>query len=110
VLYPFELRRDFGSEMAAVFAEDLADACRAKSLSSVLAVWWRALLEILQIALPGRLTNRALVAPAVSVVIHLALVGGFLALASIAKDGLPPSIVHGFVTLRPLYTASIQGK
>jgi hypothetical protein len=107
ILYPFELRHNFGAEMTAVFTEDLARAYCTRRFLNVLAVWWLAALEILQIALPGRLANRALVAPAVSMCLHLAILGGFLVLATIAKDGLPPGITHGFVTLQPLYTASI---
>jgi hypothetical protein len=98
-LYPADLRRDFGTEMAAVFTEDLADAWRSRRLAGAVGVWWRTGSEVLQIALPGRLSSDALVAPAVSVLLHLAFIGGFLALATLARDGIPPAISHGFVTL-----------
>jgi hypothetical protein len=105
LIYPYELRDKFGVEMAAVFADDLADACRTRRFAPVARVWWHALAELPAIAIPGRFANplgngSALVAPAISVAIHLALLGGFLALATVASDGIPPAIVHGFLTLR----------
>jgi hypothetical protein len=107
VLYPFDLRHNFGPEMAAVFAEDLEDAWRTRRATVVLAVWWRAALEIFQIAIPRRLSNQALLAPAVSICLHVTILATFLALATLAGDGLPPGIVHGFVSLHPLYAASV---
>jgi hypothetical protein len=99
-LYPADLRRNFGTEMTAVFTDDLADAWRSRRLAGAVEVWWRAGSEVLQIALPGRLASEALVAPAVSVLLHLAFIGAFLAIATLAREGIPPAISHGFVTLR----------
>ncbi len=100
VIYPFDLRNKYGAEMAGVFTEDLADAWRTHRIAPVARVWWHALSEILAIAIPGRLADRALLAPAISVALHLALVTGFLVLAAFATDGMPAAIAHGFLTLR----------
>lgn len=101
VLYPFELRYQYGDEMVAVFAEDLADACENGRADDVIGVWWRAASEVLRIALPARIANQALVAPAVSVVLHLAAIGSVLALASFAES-IPHGVgvFHGLITLR----------
>ena len=101
VLYPFELRYEYGTEMAGVFAEDLEDAWQSRRIGNVIGVWWRATSEVLQIAVPGRFANQALVAPAVSLVLHLAILGSVLALATFAQEGIPHGILHGLVTLRP---------
>ena len=102
-LYPVDLRYRFGEEMAEVFTDDLEDALidahRTHRLAPVARVWWHALSEILAIAIPGRLANEALVAPAVSLALHLALIGGFLILATFATDGMPAAIAHGYLTL-----------
>ncbi len=100
VLYPFELRFEFGEEMTGVFADDLAEAWQSGCISAVLGVWWRAASEVFQIALPGRIANQALVAPAVSVALHLAALGGVLILATLARDAVPQGVLHGLVTLR----------
>jgi len=103
-IYPVDLRHNFGEEMAGVFTDDLedalADAQRTHRRAPVARVWWHALSEVLGIAIPGRLANEALVAPAVSVALHLALIGGVLILATFATEGMPTAIAHGYLTLR----------
>jgi len=102
-IYPVDLRHKFGDEMAGVFKDDLEDALidahRTHRLAPVARVWWHALSEVLGIAIPRRLANEALLAPAVSLALHLALVGGFLILAAFATDGMPSAIAHGYLTL-----------
>ena len=98
-IYPVHLRHNFGDEMAGVFTDDLEDAYRTHRLAPIARVWWNALSEVLGIAIPGRLANEALVAPAVSLALHLALVGGGLILATFATEGMPAAIAHGFLTL-----------
>ena len=102
-IYPVDLRHNFGEEMAGVFTNDLEDAVidahRTHRLAPVARVWWNALSEVLAIAIPGRLANEALLAPAVSVALHLALIGGVLILARFATEGMPAAIAHGYLTL-----------
>jgi hypothetical protein len=59
LLYPQDLRRDFGAEMTLAFAEDI------KNMGS-LRVWWCAIRELLTVALPGQRSNRSVVVPALS--------------------------------------------
>ncbi len=102
-IYPSDLRYRFGDEMAGVFTDDLEDALldahRTHRLAPVARVWWNALSEVLGIAISGRLANEALLAPAVSLALHLALVGAVLILATFATEGMPAAIAHGYLTL-----------
>ena len=59
LLYPLDLRRDFGGEMTLAFAEDI------KNIGS-LRVWWCALREVLTVALPGQRSNPSVLVPALS--------------------------------------------
>jgi hypothetical protein len=64
-LYPAELRREFGSEIVEVFAEDLANAVRFRGLRGFLSVWWCALREFVRIALPAQAENRLVAVPCI---------------------------------------------
>lgn len=101
VLYPVELRYEYGTEMAAVFAEELADACRSGSATDVVGVWWRAVSEVLRIAIPGRLANASMPAPALGAMVQLAVLGSMLALATFAQPAIPHDVFHGVIMLRP---------
>ena len=65
VLYPEDLRRDFGAEMALVFAEDLAAARREAGMRGVIRVWRCALGEFVRFALPGHASSPAVSVPAI---------------------------------------------
>jgi hypothetical protein len=62
LLYPVELRRDFGEDMSLAFAEDLARA-RRSGVVAVARVWWWSLAELFRIAIPAQRHNRAVVVP-----------------------------------------------
>jgi hypothetical protein len=62
-LYPAEFRRDFGAEMADVFALQLTEATTPIEL---LAICWYAFHELLTLALPLRAADPRLIAPAAS--------------------------------------------
>jgi len=59
LLYPSDLRREFGSEMTLAFADDIA-------AMGALRVWWCALRELLMVALPAQLSNRCVLVPALA--------------------------------------------
>jgi len=65
-VYPEELRREFGSEMALVFAEDLEAARRDEGVRGVLRVWLCALYEFLRFGLPGQIENPAVMVPVIT--------------------------------------------
>ena len=62
-LYPSDLRRDFGGDMAGVFAEDLANAFCFRGIRGVLSVWWCVLTEFAVVAIPEQAGNRIVAVP-----------------------------------------------
>lgn len=65
-LYPGELRREFGAEMALAFSDDLESAWDDARLAGVAQIWWNALRELLIVALPGQTSNPSVLVPALS--------------------------------------------
>jgi len=65
VFYPEDLRRDYGAEMALVFAEDLAASRREAGLRGAFRVWRRALVEFFRLAPPHWAANPAVRVPAI---------------------------------------------
>jgi len=68
LLYPGELRREFGNEMALVFAEDIESAWGDARIAGVLQIWWYALRELVTVALPAQRSNPCVLAPALAFV------------------------------------------
>jgi hypothetical protein len=62
-LYPADLRRDFGAEMALAFAEDLEAAWGDARVAGVLQIWWYAFRELLTVALPAQTANPCVLVP-----------------------------------------------
>ena len=69
LLYPEELRREFGAEMTWAFADDLESAWGDARIAGVMQVWWYALRELLTVALPGQRSNPFVVVPALSFIL-----------------------------------------
>lgn len=80
-LHPEALRRDFGQEMAFVFAQDLAGAWRDRRVAGVIRIWLCALGEVVRIGLPGQRTNPDIVVPAVAFVLNAAALSAELIFA-----------------------------
>jgi hypothetical protein len=59
LLYPEDLRREFGAEMALAFADDV-------EIMGAPRMWWCALGELLTVALPGQKSHPSVVVPALS--------------------------------------------
>jgi hypothetical protein len=66
ILYPDDLRRDFGPEMLEAFGHDLAVECAGRSIRGVLRVWRITLRELIHIALPAWLQTPAVAVAALS--------------------------------------------
>jgi hypothetical protein len=66
MLYPEDLRRDFGAEILEAFEGDLSAACTANSIRGTIRVWRIALHETIRIGLPAWMENPALAVPAIS--------------------------------------------
>ena len=73
ICYPRDLRDDFGSEMMEVFEEQVSDAYSRSGFVGILRVWLSAAREIVRVALPGRLAERAIPIVAVTVVLAFML-------------------------------------
>ncbi len=80
-IYPEDLRRDFGAEMAEAFEQDLASEYNAGSLTGIVRVWRMALREFLQIALVRQFENPLLAVPLLAALVSLASQTSILALA-----------------------------
>ena len=109
ILYPADLRREFGLEMRELFGEDLADAWRSSGVAGVLRVWWCAVCEILRIAIPGQLENPAFVVPVIAFAFNVLTLGCELAAAitshPLAQQRPLPDDVILFVFWPSLVTA-----
>jgi hypothetical protein len=92
-LYPPDLRRDFGREMAEVFAEDLVEALRHSGIAGFMRVWYCALSELIRIAAPSQAENPAVAVPFIIFVLCEAVMSGELLMAfrhqPMALDGGP---------------------
>ena len=75
LLYPEELRRDFGAEIREVFDDDLNEAWRSRGFRGVLGVWWCALCEVAKIAVPAMKANPAFAVPAIALGLNGLVIG-----------------------------------
>ena len=66
ILYPEDLRRDFGPEMLEAFANDLSDGYAACGFKGAVRVWRITLGEVIRIAFPAWLQNPAVAVSALS--------------------------------------------
>jgi len=81
LLYPEDLRRDFGGEMILAFADDLEAAWGDARIAGVMQIWWYALREMLTVALPAQRSNPCVLVPALSFVVVAATQSAELCLA-----------------------------
>ena len=86
VLYPEDLRREYGTEMALVFADDLEAARRESGVRGVLRVWRCALSEFLRYALPRHLSSPVVRVPAIGLAVTFS---GLCAEMMIARHHAP---------------------
>lgn len=79
LLYPREIRHEFGQEMLAVFADDLRDSWRTGQILGVANAWRIALVELVTVALPMHLRNGLVIISAVSLsLLYFELFIGFM--------------------------------
>jgi hypothetical protein len=75
IFYPKDLRGDFGEEMIQVFDEQAGEAYSGRGFLGLLCVWFSAMWEIVTVALPGCLAERAI--PIIAVTVSSALMMWF---------------------------------
>lgn len=80
-LYPEDIRRHYGQEMASVFSEDLAGSWDDAGFFGVFQVWRCAILELVHLALPRLATAPSVIVPAICFVLSSLCLGGELTLA-----------------------------
>jgi hypothetical protein len=84
IVYPRDLRSDFGNEMIEVFDEQAWEAYSRRGFSGLLRVWFSATREIITVAFPGRLVGRAI--PIIAVTATLALMLWFASYISYVME------------------------
>ena len=92
VLYPSELRRDFGAEMVDIFDEQVSEAYSRSGFPGFLYVWFGATREFVTIALPGRLAERMV--PIVAVTAALGLMVWFAGYVGYVMETACPGCGH----------------
>ena len=92
VLYPNELRREFGAEMVEFFDEQVSEAYSRSGFPGLLRVWFSATREFVTIALPGRLAERMV--PIVAVTAALALMAWFAGYIGYVMETACPGCGH----------------
>jgi hypothetical protein len=66
IVYPDDLRRDFGAEILEAFAHDLSAECAARGIKGGIGVWRTALRETIRIGLPAWVQIPAVAVPAIA--------------------------------------------
>jgi hypothetical protein len=97
-LYPPGLRRDFGTEMAEVFAEDLDNAWRSRGIAGVIRVWLYSGLEILLIALPSHAANPVVAGPSIAFCLSVSTWSALLVLSQ-RSPGNKQGLFEAFATV-----------
>jgi hypothetical protein len=89
ILYPDELRREFGDEMTDVFGLQLEEAWEESGFAGLIRVWIRAIGELLFVALPAQLAQPIVVVPMLSLIsnsfMFLALLKALSPLAELCR-------------------------
>jgi hypothetical protein len=76
-IYPSELRRRFGVEMAEVFADQISEQWQLRGIPGVLRVWLTAGSEVFSVAVPLQMCNPAAIATALAFLISSVLFYSF---------------------------------
>jgi hypothetical protein len=89
ILYPDDLRRTFGAEMAGVFEQQLADAWARSGIAGAMRVWLYVAHELFFVALPAQLAAPVVVVPMLSLIsnsfLFLALLRALSPLAALCQ-------------------------
>ena len=98
---PKDLRSDFGTEMALVFADDLAESWMDTGIPGVIRVWSRAAGELLSIALSQVAGARGVLVSAICCGLSALCLGGelMLARAHATPGGNGPALMDAIMTV-----------
>ena len=92
VLYPSDLRREFGAEMVEVFDNQVSEAYSRGGFPGLLRVWFRVISEFVTTALPARIAGRMV--PIVGVTAALALIAWFASYIGSVMETACPGCGH----------------
>jgi hypothetical protein len=92
IVYPRELRNDFGSEMMEVFDEQMSEAYSRSGFTGVLRAWFSITWEFVTVALPSRLAGR--VVPIAAVAATLAFMVWFAGYIGYVMEKACPGCGH----------------
>jgi hypothetical protein len=108
VLYPEDLRRDFGADMALVFADDLDQARRESGMRGVARVWRCSIGEFVRYGLSGCASRPTMRVFGISVALLFAMMSGVMAMAQCQSTRvLPLSYKLGVVFAMPLFSTPL---
>ena len=92
IFYSRDLRSDFGNEMIEVFDEQAREAYSRRGFSGLLRIWLSATREIVTVAFPGRVAERAI--PIVVVTVTLAFMLWFASYIGYVMETACPGCGH----------------
>ena len=107
-LYPEDLRRGFGDEMALAFHEDLEEGWRDARVAGVLQVWWWTLRELLTVATRSQRSNPVVLVPLLSFVFVAFVQGAEVCVALHHVTHVDRSVLSDAITLLVLLPSSLN--
>jgi hypothetical protein len=105
ILYPDDLRRDFGPEMLEAFAHDLSAECAASKVKGAIHVWRITLRELIRIGLPAWLRIPAVAVPALSVAANIVSQSPLLIMTVLRKEDATPLYAMSAIAIGSALTA-----
>jgi hypothetical protein len=105
ILYPDDLRRDFGPEILEAFEQDLSAECAAGSIKGAIRIWRIALREAIQIGLPAWLQIPAVAVPAISSAMAIVTQSPLLIMTVVRKEEATPLYALSAIAIGVALTA-----
>jgi hypothetical protein len=105
ILYPHDLRRDFGPEMLEAFANDLSIECAACGIRGVIRVWRITLRELIRIGFPAWLQIPAVAVPAISAAMAIVTQSPLLIMTVVRKEDVTPLYALSAIAIGAAITA-----
>jgi hypothetical protein len=105
VLYPDNLRRDFGPEMLEAFALDLSAEWAARGVKGAIRVWRITLRETIRIGLPAWLEIPAVAVPAISSGLAIVTQSPLLVMTALRKEDATPLYALSAIAIGAAITA-----
>jgi hypothetical protein len=101
LLYPNDLRRDYGAEMLLAFHDDMESARRDAGVRGVFRIWRYAFAEVLRLALPAHIASPAVLVPALLLAFTLGAISFEIIMALHAHSSVP-TFFHAIMPAFPL--------